>query len=294
MSLALEAVNVSKRFGRVLALNDCSFAVPAGRIVGLVGPNGAGKTTLLHIAVGLAEPTSGRVHVFGISAREDVLGVLSRVGFVAQERPLYRGFTVADMLELGRRLNARWDFAYARQRVANAGVALDRKIGSLSGGERAQVALSLALGKRPELLLLDEPLGGLDPLARRSFLQELMSTAAESGVTVILTSHEIAAIERTCDYLVILGRGRAELAGDIDTVVGSHVAVTAPSRYEEFIRTHSAIVDTERTERQISALVRVSQAVDWPTGNGLQVRPVNLEELVLAYLRRARLERTTK
>ena len=294
MSLAFEAIDVSKRFGRVRALDGCTFVVPEGRIAGLVGPNGAGKTTLLHIAVGLNAPTSGRVEVFGKSAREDVLAVLARVGFAAQERPLYRGFTVGEMLELGRRLNARWDAAYARRWIASAGIALDQKVGTLSGGERAQVALLLALGKRPDLLLLDEPLGGLDPLARRTFLQELMSASAESGTTVILTSHEIPAIERTCDYVVILGRGRVELAGDIETVVGSHLGITAPTRYEELIKSRSTIVDAERAERQINALVRVSGDAQWPTGNGFEVRPVNLEELVLAYLRRARAERTTK
>ena len=292
MTLAFEAIEVTKRFGRVRALDDCTFAIPEGRIVGLVGPNGAGKTTLLHIAVGLMAPTSGRVEVFGRSAQEDVLGVLSRVGFVAQERPLYRAFSVADTLELGQRLNARWDGEYARERVAHAGIGLDRKIGTLSGGERAQVALSLALGKRPDLLLLDEPLGGLDPLARRAFLQELMASSAETGVTVMLTSHVIAEIERTCDYLVILGNGRIELAGDLGTTIGSHAAVTAPAQYEDAITSRSTIVDAERAERQISALVRMSGAVEWPTGNGLEVRPVSLEELVLAYLRRARTERT--
>jgi ABC-2 type transport system ATP-binding protein len=292
VTLAFEAIEVTKRFGRVRALDDCTFAIPEGRIVGLVGPNGAGKTTLLHIAVGLMAPTSGRVEVFGRSAQEDVLGVLSRVGFVAQERPLYRAFSVADTLELGQRLNARWDGEYARERVAHAGIGLDRKIGTLSGGERAQVALSLALGKRPDLLLLDEPLGGLDPLARRAFLQELMASSAETGVTVMLTSHVIAEIERTCDYLVILGNGRIELAGDLGTTIGSHAAVTAPAQYEDAITSRSTIVDAERAERQISALVRMSGAVEWPTGNGLEVRPVSLEELVLAYLRRARTERT--
>ena len=294
MSLAFEAIDVTKKFGRVRALDACAFSVPAGRIVALVGPNGAGKTTLLHIAIGLNAPTAGRVEVFGTSAAEDVLTVLSRVGFVAQERPLYRGFTVGETLELGRRLNARWDAAYARRWVENAGIALEQRVETLSGGERAQVALSLALGKRPALLLLDEPLGGLDPLARRALLQELMSASTESEATVILTSHEIAAIERTCDYLVILGRGRVELAGDIETVVGAHLSITAPPRYEDLIKSRATIVDAQRAERQISALVRVSGEVQWPTGNGLEVRPANLEELVLAYLRRARAERTAK
>ncbi|HYY55016.1 MAG TPA: ABC transporter ATP-binding protein [Candidatus Dormibacteraeota bacterium] len=294
MSLAFEAIDVTKKFGRVRALDACTFSVPAGRIVGLVGPNGAGKTTLLHIAIGLNAPTAGRVEVFGTSAAEDVLTVLSRVGFVAQERPLYRGFTVGETLELGRRLNARWDAAYARRWVENAGIALEQRVETLSGGERAQVALSLALGKRPALLLLDEPLGGLDPLARRALLQELMSASTESEATVILTSHEIAAIERTCDYLVILGRGRVELAGDIEAVVGAHLSITAPPRYEDLIKSRATIVDAQRAERQISALVRVSGDVQWPTGNGLEVRPANLEELVLAYLRRARAERTAK
>jgi len=290
MTSAFEAIDVTKRFGRIHALDRCSFAIPEGRVAGLVGPNGAGKTTLMHIALGLMPATSGRVEIFARSATADAPAVLARVGFVAQERPLYRGFSVAETLELGRRLNARWDEAYARQRLAEARIPLGRRVGSLSGGERAQIALSLALGKRPELLLLDEPLSGLDPLARRTFMQELMTASAETGATIILSSHVIAEIERTCDYLVILGQGRVELSGTIEDIVRTHWVVTAPSRYEELITRSSTVVESDRAERQISALVRVDHAVDWPTGNGLEARPAQLEELVLAYLRHARAE----
>src|SRR5579872_2321948 len=192
---ALQSFNLGKKYGHLWALRDCSLSIPAGRVAALVGPNGAGKTTLLQLAVGLLRPTRGSVQVFGRSPSEHSEVVLPRVGFLAQDRPLFRSFTVAEMLEVGRRLNPRWDQGFALHRLTSLGIPLSRKTGKLSGGQQAQVALVLALAKRPDLLLLDEPLASLDPLARREFLRTLMDSVAESGMTVLLSSHIIGDLE---------------------------------------------------------------------------------------------------
>src|SRR5437764_6901372 len=199
MDLVLETDQLGKRYGNTWALRDCSLHLPAGRIAALVGPNGAGKTTLLHLAVGLLRPDAGEVRVFG----RDPRSVLPDIGFVAQDTPLYRDFTAAELITMGSKLNRRrWDAALARERLARLGIPPDKPVGKLSGGQRAQVALALALAKRPRLLLLDEPIASLDPLARREFLQSLMGSVAETGTTVLLSSHLLADLERVCDYLI--------------------------------------------------------------------------------------------
>src|SRR5437588_432347 len=184
---ALEAEHLSKRYGKKWALRDCTVAVPAGSVTALVGPNGAGKTTLLHLAIGLTNPTAGSVCVLGASARKQPELVLPRIGFVAQEHPLYRRFRIREMLHAGEKLNSTWDEALAESRLDHLGIPLDQRVGTLSGGQQSQVALTLALAKRPELLLLDEPVAALDPLARREFLQSLMEAVADGGVTVFLS-----------------------------------------------------------------------------------------------------------
>src|SRR5207244_3070764 len=184
--------------------------------------NGAGKTTLLRLAVGLIKPSAGTVQVFGHDPRVDANVVLPRVGFVAQEHPLYRGLTIADTLKLGRKLNSSWDDAIALARVERLGLPLDHKVGQLSGGQQAQVALTLALAKRPELLVLDEPVASLDPLARREFLQSVMEAVADGGLTVLLSSHIIADLERVCDYMILLSASQVQLAAPIDEIVGAH------------------------------------------------------------------------
>ncbi len=199
MIAPIEATGLGKRYGRTWALRDCSIRVPAGKIVGLVGPNGAGKTTFIHLVAGLLRPTCGEVRVFGRSPEADALLLLDRVGFVAQDAPLYSTFSVADMLQFGRRLNRRWDQAAAEDRMRRLHIPPDRRIGQLSGGQRSQVALALALGKRPELLLLDEPVARLDPLARREFMQGLTEAVADEQISVLLSSHLVADLERVCD-----------------------------------------------------------------------------------------------
>src|SRR5438874_5652869 len=216
MSLpALETSALGKRYHSLWALRDCTLAVPAGSVTALVGPNGAGKTTLLQLAVGLSEPIAGRVLVFGASPRDEPGEVLPRIGFVAQDHPLYRGFRLGELLKFGAALNPRWDDGLARERLDRLGLPLRRKAGTLSGGQQAQVALTLALAKRPELLLLDEPVASLDPLARREFMNTVLEVVSETDLTVVLSSHIVADLERVCDYLVILAHARTLLAAPI-------------------------------------------------------------------------------
>jgi ABC-2 type transport system ATP-binding protein len=279
MTVCLEATGLGMRYRRTWALRDCTLRVPAGRITALVGPNGAGKTTLLHLAMGLLRPAEGEVRVLGWNPQEDPELVLARIGFVAQDAPLYRRYTAADLLRLGRELNRRWDQDAATARLRRLGIPLDRRVGRISGGQRAQVALALALAKRPEMLLLDEPLASLDPLARRQFLQELMDGATAEGLAVVLSSHLIADLERVCDHLVVLGHGRVRLAGDIDEVVASHQLLvgprgTAPPAGVE-------VIAAEHAQRQTTLWVRGEPRDLAP---GWCVSPLSLEDVVLAYL----------
>src|SRR5437764_11878521 len=213
---ALDAQGLGKRYGNNWALRNCTLRIPSGSVTALVGPNGAGKTTLLHLAVGLTTPTAGAVSVLGSSARERPALVLPRVGFVAQDHPLYRRFRLSEMLEACERLNTSWDRDFARQRLEGLRIPLDQRIDTLSGGQQAQVALTLALAKRPELLVLDEPVASLDPLARREFLQSLMEAMADGGLTVLLSSHILTDLERVCDYLILLSASRVQLAAPIE------------------------------------------------------------------------------
>ncbi len=276
----VETNALGKRYGSLWALQDCSLTMPAGSVVALVGPNGAGKTTLLHLLIGLSEPSAGDVRVLGWSPREQSQLVLPRVGFVAQEHPLYRGFKLAEMLKLGRKLNPRWDDDLARARLEGLGIPLGQKVGRLSGGQQAQVALTLALAKRPELLVLDEPVASLDPLARREFLQSLMGAVAEEGLTVVLSSHIVAELERVCDHLVILAAGGVQLEGPIEEVLESHRVLTGPRRDPARVARVHSVIQESHTERQTTLLVRVNSHVD----DSWQVDEVGLEEIVLAYL----------
>jgi ABC-2 type transport system ATP-binding protein len=276
---ALEASSLSRRYGSTWALHDCSLSLPTARVIALVGPNGAGKTTLLHLATGLLQPTSGSIRVLGAvpGANPEILG---RVGFVAQEMPLYRNFTVAEMLRVGERLNPRWDQDLAVGRLESLSIPLSQKVGSLSGGQRGQVSLAVALAKRPELLLLDEPLASLDPLARRDFLAALMESVAEHGVSVILSSHLVADLERVCDHLVVLRNGRVAVDGDIRGLVRTHRLVSGP-RHSAALAGMGEVIDRTDTDRQTVALVRIEGPILDPAW---VVREVDLEEIVLGYL----------
>jgi ABC-2 type transport system ATP-binding protein len=276
---ALEANGLGKRYRRTWALRDCSLRLPAGRVAGLVGPNGAGKTTLLHLAVGLLRPDQGSVHVLG-ERPDGNAELLGRVGFVAQETPLYGGFSADELITMGRRLNPRWDSALARGRLGTLGIPLDRKAAKLSGGQRAQVALSLALAKRPELLLLDEPVARLDPLARREFLQTLMGAVAEEGTTVLLSSHLLADLERVCDYLIILQAGQVQVLGSVDDLLVRHRVLVGPRVRSGDVPGVAAVVSATHTERQSTILARINGSVP----DGWSAQRASLEEIVLAYL----------
>jgi ABC-type multidrug transport system ATPase subunit len=280
MDPVLETDRLGKRYGRTWALRDCSLRLPAGRIAALVGPNGAGKTTLLHMAVGLLRPNAGTVRVFGESPygnRE----ILSEIGFVAQDTPLYSDFSAAEHVTLGEKLNRRWDAELARTRLADLGIPPRQSVGKLSGGQRAQVALALALAKQPRLLLLDEPVASLDPLARREFLQSLMGSVAESGTTVLLSSHLLADLERVCDYLIVLHAARVQLVGTVDNLVAEHRQLVGPRHGDDPIAGVSAVVKASHTDRQSTLLVRVDGAIDDPAWT---VHEVTLEDVILAYL----------
>ncbi len=285
MPVALEASALTKRFGRFTALSSCDLRVPAGKVVGIVGPNGAGKTTLLQLAVGLRRPTSGSVTVLGRTPGPDAADLLAEIGFVAQDRPLYGDLTVAETLELGRRLNPTWDHAYVLARVERFRIPLDRRVRALSTGQRAQVALALAIGKRPRLLLLDEPVANLDPLARLELLEELMATVADEGTTVVLSANALADVERVCEHVVILVDGRIRVADDIETLRARHFFVSGPPdlRFGEGWE----VIDERRAERQANWIVRGGDAPPMASRNGTIARQATLEEIVLAYLRSA-------
>jgi ABC-2 type transport system ATP-binding protein len=281
-TLAVATDGLGKRYGSQWALRDCTLQIPPGTVTALIGPNGAGKSTLLQLAVGLSRPTAGEVRVLGGDPRRDASSVLPRVGFLAQEHPLYKGLTVAETVRLGRSLNPGWDESLAVERMQALALPLEKKVGRLSGGQQAQVALTLALAKRPELLLLDEPVASLDPLARREFLESVMEAVADTGMTVVLSSHIVADLERVCDHLVILATARVQLAGPIDEIVASHRLLTGPRTDPATVARMHEVIRESHTERQTTLLVRANGHVydcSW------QQHEVDLEEIVLAYLR---------
>ncbi|MDX3226490.1 ABC transporter ATP-binding protein [Streptomyces sp. ME19-01-6] len=283
----LQAQGLTKRYGRRTALNDINLTVPPGRVIGLVGPNGAGKSTLLHLACGLTEPTSGRLDVLG-SRPAASASHLARVGFVAQDTPVYGSFSVADHLRLGARLNPSWDQALAERRIAQVGLGPAQKAGRLSGGQRAQLALTIAAATRPELLIFDEPAAALDPLARQAFLANLMEFVTELGAGAVLSSHLLGDIERVCDHLIVLCASRVQLAGDIPDLLAAHHRLVAPRDALDRLPAGVEVIQVtdEDGGRRVSALVR-GEAGGPPLPVPGSVEPVTLEELVLAYMTRA-------
>jgi ABC-2 type transport system ATP-binding protein len=274
---AVETNGLGRRYGKNWALRDCTLQVPAGRIAALVGPNGAGKSTLLHLLVGLLKPSDGTVTVFGARPVDK----LEHIGFVAQETPLYRDFTPTELIELGRRLNRTFDVGMANERLTGLGIAMNRAVGKMSGGQRAQVALTLAFAKRPQLLLLDEPVASLDPLARREFLQSLMGGVADEGTTVLLSSHLLGDLERVCDYLVVLNQSQVQVVGGVDDLVAEHKLLVGAADVEPHGLT---VVQERRTNRQASLLVRGYDPTVTQLSPQWTVHDVTLEDLVLAYL----------
>ena len=280
MTDVVTTANLTKRYGRRAALSDCTLRIPAGHVVGLVGPNGAGKSTLLQLTCGLLTPTEGRIEVLG----EQPASGSPRIGFVAQDTPVYAGLTVAEHLRLGAHLNPGWDEALARGRIADLGLDPAQRAGKLSGGQRAQLALTLAVAKRPELLLLDEPVAALDPLARREFLQGLMAYAAEHGTSVVMSSHLVADLERVCDHLIVLVASRVRVAGEVDELLGTHHRLTGARRDPAHLGPGRDVVQASHTDVQSTLVVRSTAPVDDPSWS---VDRLDLEDLVLAYMAKA-------
>jgi ABC-2 type transport system ATP-binding protein len=279
-SPVLWAEGLSKRYGRREALTDCALAIPPGRVVGLVGPNGAGKTTLLHIAVGLLSSTAGSIEVLGAHPASGPVQ-LARVGFVAQDAPTYAGLSIADHLRFGAHTNPGWDQQVAEDRITNLGLDPSQKAGKLSGGQRAQLALTIAIAKRPELLILDEPVASLDPLARREFLQGLMAYIAEHEASVILASHLISDLERVCDYLIVLVASRVRVAGEVEDLLASHYRLTGARRDPADLPPGAEVIEESHTDRQSTLIVHSATPIDDPS---FTVEQITLEDLVLAYM----------
>ena len=284
MTASIETADLTKRYGRRAALSECTLSIPTGRIVGLVGRNGAGKTTLLHLSVGLIEPSDGGIEVLGHRPAEGP-EQLARVGFVAQNTPIYAGMSVADHLRFGSWTNPTWDEALASERIELLGLDPKQKAGTLSGGQRAQLALTLAIAKRPELLILDEPVANLDPLARREFLQTLMAVVVDHGVSVVLSSHLVADLERVCDYLVVLVASRVAVAGEIDELLAIHHRLSAQRRDGLRLPSDWEVIEQSDTDRQSTMIVRHEEPILDPTW---RVEQLDLEDLVLAYMSQAR------
>jgi ABC-2 type transport system ATP-binding protein len=283
MNAVIAASGLGKQYRRTWALRDCTLAIPEGHVVGLVGPNGAGKTTLLRLATGMLTPTRGTITVLG---QRPAAGPaqLARVGFVAQDTAVYARLTVADHLRLGAWLNPGWDDDLAQQRIGQLALNPKQRAGSLSGGQRAQLALTLAMAKRPELLILDEPVASLDPLARREFLQGLMEAVAEQRLSVVLSSHLVADLERVCDYLVVLVASRVRVAGEVSDLLASHHRLSGPRRDPGTLPAGQEVITESHTDKQSSLLVRTDGPV---LDLAWAVKPVSLEDLVLAYMSRA-------
>jgi ABC-2 type transport system ATP-binding protein len=280
VTAAIRAVGLGKRYRRRWALSDCTVDIPAGHVTGLVGPNGAGKTTLLSLAVGMLAPTTGSIEVCGgrPGAGADQL---AKVGFVAQDTPTYPGLTVDEHLRLGAHLNPRWDDHVARSRIDRLGLDPTQRAGKLSGGQRAQLALTLGLAKRPELLILDEPVASLDPLARREFLQVLMESVAEHEISVVLSSHVVSDLERVCDHLVVLVGSEVRVEGDVERLLASHHRLVGPRRDTRTLPADQRVVSASHTDRQSTLVVRTDAPVldpSWTVGR------LGLEDLVLAYM----------
>jgi ABC-2 type transport system ATP-binding protein len=284
MTAVIETRGLGKQYGRRWALHDCTLSIPAEKVVGLVGPNGAGKTTMLQLAVGLLAPTSGTISVLG-EVPASSPAQLGKVGYVAQDTPIYARLSIAQHLYMGSWLNPKWDRELAAQRIDQLGLDPTQRAGSLSGGQRAQLALTLAIAKQPELLLLDEPVASLDPLARREFLQSLMEVVAAHGVSVVLSSHLVSDLERVCDYLIVLVDSHVRVAGEVGDLLASHHRLSGPRRDPHTLPASQEVIEESHTDKQSTLLVRTDGPILDP---GWSVTPVTLEDLVLAYMSQAR------
>ncbi|MFJ7216106.1 ABC transporter ATP-binding protein [Amycolatopsis sp. NPDC098790] len=276
----LRAQGLGKKYKRKWALTGCTLEIEAGHVTGLVGPNGAGKSTLLNIASGMLEPTTGSIEVCGGTPGSGP-DQLAKVGYVAQSTPVYTGLTIEDHLRLGAHLNPRWDTALAEKRIERLGLDPKQHAGKLSGGQRAQLALTLGIAKRPELLLLDEPVAALDPLARREFLQDLMEAVAEHGLSVVMSSHLVNDLERVCDHLVVLVDSQVRVMGDVEDLLATHHRLSGPRRDVGTLPAEQHVVSETHTDRQTTVLVRTEAPILDPAWT---VARIGLEDLVLEYM----------
>ncbi|MFJ1767281.1 ABC transporter ATP-binding protein [Amycolatopsis sp. NPDC088138] len=276
----LRAQGLGKKYKRTWALSGCTLEIEAGHVTGLVGPNGAGKSTLLNIASGMLEPTTGTIEVCG-GVPGSGPDQLAKVGYVAQNTPVYPGLTIEEHLRFGAHLNPRWDTALAKKRIERLGLDPKQPAGKLSGGQRAQLALTLGIAKRPELLLLDEPVAALDPLARREFLQDLMEAVAEDGLSVVMSSHLVNDLERVCDHLVVLVASQVRVMGEVDELLATHHRLSGPLRDVGTLPSDQHVVSAKHTDRQTTVLVRTEAPILDPVWT---VGQIGLEDLVLEYM----------
>jgi ABC-2 type transport system ATP-binding protein len=279
----IETHALSKSYGSTRALRDCTLAIPEGHVVALVGPNGAGKSTLLNLAVGLATPSAGEVTVLG-GLRAGSPPALDGIAFVAQDTPLFKNLSAADLLHMTRNLNLRFDQRYAEHRLGELGIPVQQKAGNMSGGQQAQLALTLALARRPQLLVLDEPMAMLDPLARHDFMATVMTAVADDGVSVVLSSHVLAELERVADYLVLVSHGSVQVAGEVDDLLATHRVLTGPADESERYVNKWNLVHASGAGPLAHLLVRGDGTRD-PVPPGWEARSLTLEELTLDYLR---------
>ncbi|MGW4063223.1 ABC transporter ATP-binding protein [Amycolatopsis sp. NPDC004747] len=276
----LKAQGLGKNYKRKQALTGCTLEIEAGHVTGLVGPNGAGKSTLLNIAAGMLEPTTGTIEVCG-GVPGSGPAQLAKVGYVAQNTPVYSGLSIEDHLRLGAHLNPRWDASLAEKRIERLGLDPKQHAGKLSGGQRAQLALTIGIAKRPELLLLDEPVAALDPLARREFLQDLMEAVAEHGLSVVMSSHLVNDLERVCDHLVVLVASQVRVIGEVETLLATHHRLSGPRRDLDTLPADQHVVSAKHTDRQTTVLVRTEAPILDPAWT---VGQIGLEDLVLEYM----------
>lgn len=275
------------RYRRGWAVRHCSLELRPGTVTALVGPNGAGKSTLMLAAAGLAGLAEGRITVLGTAVGPSAIH--PDLGFLAQDKPLYRQATVATMLEIGRHLNVRWDHRLAETLCAEAGLDPAARVRTLSAGQRTRLALALVLARRPALLLLDEPLADLDPLARLEVQQTMLAQVADTGMTVLLSSHILSEIEDACDDLAVLTAGRVTVHGPIEDLVARHVLLTGPGGDEAGLAAVAAgAVEIRRVPRQITVLRDGPPPV---LPEGWTTATPTLEEVVVARLRAAAGER---
>lgn len=281
----IETNSLTKRFGRKWGLRDCSLSIPAGKVAALVGPNGAGKSTLLRMAAGLSRPTSGEIYVLGEEPIGNSASFLSRIGYLDQERPLYRGFRVDEMFRFGEGTNPTWNMTTAHAYVDQLGISLRDRVNNLSGGQQAQVALTMCLAKQPELLILDEPAAALDPVAREDLLRLLMREVAARATSVVLSTHALGDVGSICDYLVIMSHSTIVLADDLEFVVESHRFLGAPSPNVPELPEGVTVIDTRTSSRDVTYLVRMTLPLSDETW---EITQPTLDEVIMAYLRLAR------